>query len=243
MVKTKEQIPGFDLTIFQDTDLFRSSVDSLFLAHWVAIRPQQKLVDLCSGCGVIGLCLAKKFQCPTVLIEIQEALARLGQEAINYNHLQDQVQLINSNLKLALNYLEHDSVDVITCNPPYFSAMASPQLGQSNSQNIARHELYFDLPLLGKISSRLLKDNGCLYLVYRPDRLLELAQVLQEYHLPIKELRFIYPHQNDRANLVLIKCRKTMRTNGLRVQPGLVTYQADGTYTQEVRDFLHVPTK
>lgn len=239
MTKTLDQVPGFAIDIFQDTKLFRSSIDSVLLANWVYLKPQDQLVDLCSGCGIIGLSLAQKFQVTTTLLEIQEALANLAQESINYNHLEDKVKLINSNINHTLDYLDHDSIDVITCNPPYFSTKSQSTLGQSSSQNIARHELYFSQKLLGQVAQSLLKDNGSLYLVYRPDRLLELSQVLQAYHLPIKELLFIRPHQNDLANLVLIKCRKTRRINGLKVWPELVLYQADGTYTQQLVDFIN----
>ncbi|MCO6543004.1 MAG: methyltransferase [Lactobacillus sp.] len=239
MTKTLEQVPGFSVSIFQDTQLFRSSIDSVLLAHWVHLKTQQQLVDLCSGSGIIGLCLAQKFQVTTHLFEIQESLAKLAQESINYNHLDAKVQLINTNINKVLDYLTHDSVDVITCNPPYFSARAHFKLSKSTSQNIARHELYFDQELLGQTANSLLKDNGSLYLVYRPDRLLELSQVLQKYHLPIKELLFIHPHQQDLANLVLIKCRKSMRTNGLKVWPDLILYNEDATYTNQLREFVH----
>ena len=237
MTKTKERVPGFDLDLFQETELFRSSIDSVLLANWIQLKPQQKLVDLCSGSGLIGLCLAQKFQVPTVLLELQAALAQLAQETITYNHLQSHAKIIHTDIKQALHYVGHDSIDVITCNPPYFKAQHSPILGKSLSQNIARHELYFDLPLLGQIASALLKDNGLLYLVYRLDRFFELAQVLQTYHLPIKETLFIYPHQNASANLVLIKCRKTRRQSGYKVWPGLVLYTEDGHYSKQLRAF------
>ncbi|MBA1434820.1 tRNA1(Val) (adenine(37)-N6)-methyltransferase [Bombilactobacillus bombi] len=240
MTKTLEHVPGFDVSIFQDTQLFRSSIDSVLLTHWVQIKPRQHLVDLCSGSGIIGLCLAQKFQTTTHLFEIQEALAQLAQESINYNHLQPKVQLINANINKALDYLTHDSVDVITCNPPYFSPTSHQKLGKSISQNIARHELFFNQELLAKTASSLLKDNGSLYLVYRPDRLLELSYVLQKFHLPIKELLFVHPHSEDLANLVLIKCRKTMRINGLKAWPDLIIYNNDGTYTKQLREFVHV---
>ena len=87
MIKTKERVPGFDLDLFQDTELFRSSIDSVLLANWIQLKPQQKLVDLCSGSGLIGLCLAQKFQVPTVLLELQAALAQLAQETITYNQI------------------------------------------------------------------------------------------------------------------------------------------------------------
>lgn len=239
MTETLDHVPGFAINIFQDTKLFRSSIDSVLLANWVCLKSHDQLVDLCSGCGIIGLSLAQKFQVSTILLEIQKSLTNLAQESIHYNHLEDKVKLINSNINHALDYLDHDSIDVITCNPPYFSSKSQQKLGQSFSQNISRHELYFSQKLLGKVAQSLLKDNGNLYLVYRPDRLLELSQVLQSYNLPFKELLFIRPHQNDLANLVLIKCRKTKKINGLKIWPELVLYEQDGIYTQQLMDFIN----
>lgn len=240
MTKTFERIPGFDLDLIQDTQLYRSSIDSVLLANWITVRNASAVVaDLCSGSGIIGLCLAKKYQVTTYLLELQTELAQLAQQSIQKNQLQDAVHLFNTDIAAALDYVEHDSCDIISCNPPYFAKKDTPTLGKSRSHNIARHELFFSQELLAQVASQLLKDNGSLYIVYRPDRLLELQQVLQQYHLPVKELLFVYPHQGDLANLVLIKCRKTRRTNGLKVWPGLVLYNSDGSYTRQLREFVH----
>ncbi|UQS81594.1 methyltransferase [Bombilactobacillus folatiphilus] len=237
MTKTLELVPGFDLKLWQDTELYRSSIDSVLLANWIKVKKGQTLADLCSGSGIIGLCLAQKFQVTTYLLELQTSLARLARKSIEDNQLQEKVQLLNINIQDALQYLSHDSLNIISCNPPYFAAKDTPTLGSSRSHNIARHELFFSQELLAQIASKLLKDNGSLYLVYRPDRLIELMQVLQQYNLPVKELLFVYPHVDDVANLVLIKCRKTRRTNGLKIWPALILYNRDGSYSEQLRKF------
>ncbi|UQS83486.1 tRNA1(Val) (adenine(37)-N6)-methyltransferase [Bombilactobacillus thymidiniphilus] len=239
MTTTVEYVPGFNVELLQDTDLYRSSIDSVLLAHWIQARPHQIVVDLCSGSGIIGLCVTQKFQVTTYLFELQEQLATLAQQSINRNHLQQQVQMINSDVKDVLQYLPHDSTDIISCNPPYFAPKDTPTLGKSLSHNIARHEIYFSQELLAQTASSLLKDNGVLYLVYRLDRLFELSEILKQHHLPIKELLYIHPHVGDDANLVLVKCRKTMRSNGLKVWPSLVLYNNDDTYTKQLQDFIN----
>lgn len=240
MSKTLDRVPGMKIDVYQDTNLFKFSLDAILLAHWLpAINSQQTLVDLGSGSGVVGLSLANKYRCQTTLIEIQSKLAQLSQQSIKKNNLSDLVKVLNIDMQCIFDYLQREHTNVVTCNPPYFSDHDGLKLSIVNSNNIAKHEVYFNPELLAKTMSGLLKERSCFYLVYRPDRLLELAGILSKYRLQIKELKFIRAHQSEAANLVLIKGIKTPKINGLKVWKDLTVYQNNGEYTEELKDFIN----
>lgn len=67
----------------------------------------------------------------------------------------------------------------------------------------------------------------------RPQRLVEIFEVMTRHHLEPKRIRMVYPHENKDANMVLIEAVKGGKAL-LKVEPPLVVYKEDGTYTQEL---------
>jgi tRNA1(Val) A37 N6-methylase TrmN6 len=65
----------------------------------VKLRRGDKVVDLGTGSGVIPLLLAYKNKGVEVTgIEIQPEAAELARRNVEYNHLQDQIKIINQDL-------------------------------------------------------------------------------------------------------------------------------------------------
>ena len=86
------------------------------------------------------------------------------------------------------------------------------------------------------MSSYLLKNNGNLYMVHRPERLVDIIELLKKYKLEPKKLRFIQPKRDKPANLLLVKATKCVRPF-LKLQNNLIVYNQDGSYT---KDFLKI---
>lgn len=107
--------------IYQNTDFFSFSLDSVMLSNFVTIRLRdKKILDLGTGNGVIPLILSLRTDKPIVGVEIQKSLANLAEKSIRYNSLETQISIITSDMK---DYVTSDTIeeyDVITCNPPYF---------------------------------------------------------------------------------------------------------------------------
>jgi tRNA1Val (adenine37-N6)-methyltransferase len=64
----------------------------------------------------------------------------------------------------------------------------------------------------------ILKNKAPLYIVHRPERLLELINVLNEYKFSIKKIQFIYSSFKKSAIMVLVKATKN-GSDGLIVNP------------------------
>ena len=98
---------------------------------------------------------------------------------------------------------------------------------------IARHELLCTFDDVARVAAKLLRPGGHFYLVHRPLRLPELITTLCRRGLEPKRMRLVYPHADQAPNMVLLDC---VRGGGpeLRVEPPLIVYETDGTYTPEL---------
>ena len=86
---------------------------------------------------------------------------------------------------------------------------------------------------IANVSSKLLNSNCSLYMVHRPDRILDIIQALKKYKLEPKIMRFVYPKINKEPNLVLVKATKGAK-EFLKMEKPLIIYNNDGTYTNEI---------
>ena len=98
---------------------------------------------------------------------------------------------------------------------------------------ISRHEITASLEDFIIASKNLLRDKGSLYIVHRPNRLIDLCYLLRKHKIEPKIIRLVYPKKESEANLVLIKAVK----NGgsfLKIMKPLYVYKIDGSYTKEI---------
>ena len=98
---------------------------------------------------------------------------------------------------------------------------------------IARHELLCTFEDVARVTARLLRPGGHFYLVHRPLRLPELITTLCARGLEPKRMRLVYPHIDQAPNLVLLDCVRGGAPE-LRVEPPLIVYEKDGSYTPEL---------
>ena len=81
-----------NLKIYQDSHYFSFSLDSIILANLATIRLRDsKIVDFCTGNGVVPLILSKRCNKVIVGVEIQRELADLAERSVQYNHLEEVV--------------------------------------------------------------------------------------------------------------------------------------------------------
>ena len=105
MEYVKNDLYDYDgLKIYQYDDKFKFSLDSILLAEFVEIKPGLKtVVDLCTGNGPVPLILSTKTNAKVYGIEIQKEIYKLAKLSVYENNLQDQIKLINDNIKSVLN--------------------------------------------------------------------------------------------------------------------------------------------
>lgn len=230
-----------NLQIIQSADVFSFSLDAVLLADFAksVSRPDRKAVDLCAGNGAVGLFISKKFAGRIDQVEIQSRLADMNQRSLELNGLTDRIKVYNRDLKDAFSFLEKDSYDVVTCNPPYFKTLPQSKKNPNQYLALARHEIAVTLEDTVKVTSGLLKTGGKAYYVHRPDRLIEILDTMQAHRLAPKRIKLIYPKQGRDANMVLIEAIKDGKSDGLKFLPPVITYTDQNEYTPTIKEILY----
>ena len=233
-MKVLNDILGYkNRKIYQDDECFSFSLDSVMLANFVTIRKRDKnILDLGCGNGVIPLIVSLRTDKPILGVEIQEKLALMAKDSVLYNNLEQQINIINIDMK---DYVTNDTIekfDVITCNPPYFKVNEKNYFNLSKEKLLARHEVAITLSDVFCVARKLLKNNGNFALVHRPDRLLEIFDLFRKNNIEPKRLQFVYENINKEAILVLVEGQKCGHP-GLKIENPIILYDENGNITKQ----------
>ncbi len=238
-MKVKNYLLGYkDLYIYQDTSMFHFSLDSVLLPNFITIsKKAKKILDIGCGNAPIPLILSTKTDASIIGVELQKEVVELARDSITCNSLNGRIEIIEGDINEVSKELVEESFDIITCNPPYFKYKEDSNVNESTYKTIARHEVYLNLEQLIQISSKLLNFNGVLGIVHRPERLVEIIELMRKYQIEPKRIQFVYPHPDEEANILLVEGRKLGKP-GLKVLNPLYTHTSEGEYTEEVKKFF-----
>lgn len=238
-MKVKNYLLNYrNMYIFQDTKMFNFSLDSVLLPNFVTInKKHKKIMDIGCGNAPIPLILSTRTEAEIIGVEIQKESYDLAVESVEINNLSKQIKIINSDINELYKEIESDTFDVITCNPPYFKYVEGSNLNDSDYKTIARHEIKLDIPRLIVISKKLLKNNGILAIVHRPERLIEIIEEMRKNNIEPKKIQFVYPGKGKEANILLIEGVKNGNP-GLKILDPLYSHDENGNYTEEITKFF-----
>jgi len=236
-LKENERIDDLELKglkIIQNTDGFCFGMDSVLLSDFAKeIRNGSTVLDLGTGTGILGILLCGKTKLKKVTgIEVQKEVAEMASRSVVLNNLQDRFEIINDNIKNLDKYFETGSIDAIVTNPPY-KKPNSGLVNENKAKLISRHEIEANLEDFIKISAKLLKNSGELYMVHRTERLADIMELMRKYKLEPKKLKMVSPNLNKEPNLILIKAVKNAKTF-LKLEKNLYVYEENGNYTKDI---------
>lgn len=236
-LKENERIDDLEykgLKMIQNKEGFCFGIDSILLSDFAKnIKKRAKVLDLGTGTGIIATLLCGKAELSEIIgIEVQEEVAEMAKRSIQLNHLEDKFKLIQDNILNLNHYFEKNTFDAIVTNPPYKKKETGIQ-NEDTRKLISRHEIEANIEDFIKISKDMLKDKGELYIVYRPERLVDLLSLMRKYKIEPKKIRFVYSNVNAVSKLVLVQGVKNARPF-LKLEPNLYIYDEKGIYTEEI---------
>ena len=215
---------------------YRFSLDSLLLAHFID-RKSSETLDLCAGCGIVGLLLLYTKRCETVTaVEIDAHLAQLAEKNADLNGLSEKYVVSKKDYRRFSPPSSGRGFELVIANPPYFPA-GSGRLNPDDAEAQGRHEKHGRLDDLLAKASQCMTPKGRLALVLPAFRLHELAVKLDRRGLRIKRLRMVHPHPDKNAGQVLIEAVRGKNTR-LQVMAPLIVRRIDGEYSEEVEAIL-----
>lgn len=241
-LKGNERIDDLEykgLKIIQNKEGFCFGIDSILLSDFAKdIKRGTRVLDLGTGTGIIATLLCGKTELSEITgIEVQEEVYEMAKRTIQLNHLENKFKLIQDNILNLNNYFEKNSFDVVVTNPPYKKKETGIQ-NEDTRKLISRHEIKANLEDFIKISKDMLKDKGEFYIVYRPERLVDLLSIMRKYKIEPKRIRFVYSNIHAVSKLVLVQGVKNARPF-LKLEPNLYIYDENGNYTDEILKIYH----
>lgn len=236
LLKEDETLDDLQLNgifVIQKKKAFRFGIDAVLLANFAKVKNNMEVIDLCSGTGIIPFIISAKTNASKILgIEIQEDMVDMANRSVIYNKLESKIKFIQGDLKdqnLINNIMK---TDVITVNPPY-KLQNSGILNPNDKNAIARHEICCNLEDVIASSRKLLKDNGRMFMVHRPERLADILCTMREYKIEPKFIQMVHPSINKAPNIVLIEGQ---RDGGkfLKWMDPIYVHNQDGSYTEQI---------
>lgn len=221
------------ICVIQKKDAFRFGVDAVLLANFAIIKKDATVIDLCTGTGIVPFILSGKTKAFKIAgIEIQQEMVEMANRSCRFNKLEDKIKFINKDLK-DLKFLKNLSkVDVVTVNPPY-KLKNSGIVNPNDRDAIARHEICCTLEDVIKACKSVLKDNGRMYMIHRPDRLADIICIMRKYKIEPKLIKMVQPNLKKAPNMLLIEGQNNGGTF-LKWETPLCIHNLDGTYTDEI---------
>lgn len=230
-MKTLNDILGLDLKIYQDSQFFCFSIDSVILASLSHINLRCKnICDLGTGNGVIPLIISKRFNGSIVGVELQKDLAIMAKDSVSINNISN-ISIVNSDMR-DYSKKNTDKFDLVLSNPPYFKYDSNSTLNKDVHKSIARHEIDSSLNDFFKCASLILKEGGRFATVNRCDNLIYVIDTLRNNNLEPKYLRFVYDKIGILPNLFIIESIKGGK-EGLIVDKPFIMHNNDGSNTKE----------
>ena len=221
--------------LIQNTKIFCFGMDAVLLCAFTKVDKGERVLDLGTGNGVIPILLKGRTEGKHFTgLEIQDVNVDLARRSVQYNRIEDDVLIVQGDIKEASKIFGGASFDVVTTNPPYMNENHGLKNPESHKA-IARHEILCTLEDVIREGTKVLKPGGRFNMIHRPHRLVEIIELMKKYRVEPKRIRFVHPFAEKEANMVQIEGIRGAKPM-VKIEPPLVIYEATGVYTEEVKN-------
>jgi tRNA1Val (adenine37-N6)-methyltransferase len=225
------------IRVKQSRSGYRYSIDAVLLAAQTRPRPDDTVLDLGTGCGIIPLILAYRHPKIKVYgIEVQQDLAAVAALNVEENRMGDRINIYCRDMKTLKHDMTSGPVDLVVSNPPFRKA-ESGRINPDRQRAVARHEIKATLYDVVATARRMLRTSGRFVMVYLAERMTDILTQMRSAGIEPKTLRMIHSGRDTEAKLILVEGKKGGRP-GLKVGPPLIIFRKDGSYTDEVEEIF-----
>ena len=182
----------------QNDEVFHVSTDTTILGMFLDNLYKKSIMDIGTGSGALLLYSHYHNAGHLIGVDIQDkALALAKENLIEYT---SDYELIKANI----NELEHEKVDVVISNPPFFEVGS---LRNSDAWNKAMFESELSIEQMFKAFRKFMKENGEVYTLYPAERFPEFYEMCLKYKLKIMRLQFVYDEKRPYAQRFVAKMK------------------------------------
>jgi tRNA1Val (adenine37-N6)-methyltransferase len=210
---------------------FRFSMDALLLAAFAGRnRVRGRVLDLGTGCGVVGLGLAldhPDFFC--LGLDVDAAMLGHALENARRLGLAERFVALRGDVRVSA-CLAPESMDLVLCNPPYRDP-GRGRLCPDEGRTTARFESRAGLADFVRAAAFLVRNRKPCAFIHLAERVDELLALLWASRLQPKELLFVHRNPDSPARLVLVRAIRNGGP-GLAALPPLFLHEGQGDGTR-----------
>ncbi len=215
---------------------YRAAIDPVFLAAAVPAESGESLLDLGCGAGAAALCLLARVPGTRVTgLDIQAELVRLAGENGRANGWGARFLPLTGDVARPPPRLAPGSFHHLLCNPPQLVA-ARAQPAADPARELANREGAARLGDWVATALAMVRPKGTVTFIHRADRLDDLLAAFSGRAGALVVFP-LWPGAGKPAKRVILRARKDAAA-ALRLSPGLVLHQADGSFTPAAEAIL-----
>jgi tRNA1(Val) A37 N6-methylase TrmN6 len=232
---------GGRISIVQPRDGHRAGSDAVFLVAAVPARGGERVLDVGAGVGVAGLCLLARVPgIEVTAVEIDAELCALAEQNAARNGFSDRFKPVNADVTAPAKALreaglERESYDEVIANPPFLAegaVRAAPDRARAAAHVMGAEGLAAWVRFFATFAA----SKGRFTLIHRAEALSELLVLLDGRFGNIAVFP-LFPKEGEPATRIILQGRKGSRA-ALRLFPGLVLHEQDGSYTAKAEAVL-----
>lgn len=235
---------GFgNLKLIQNPNEFCYGIDAVLLSHYAAKLSGKEndesanAFDLGTSGGIIPLILSAKTRWKSIRgVELQKCAFDRAERNRKLNRLEERLSFINSDIKDYEVWGKEykGQMDIVTTNPPY-QKKGTGIINDTDEKVIARHETTADLETFMKCSAYLLKEKGHLFMIHRPNRIVDISEFGRKLRLEPKELIFVSPKPDTQPNIMVIHFVKGGGKD-LKILEPVIVHNNDDSFTETINN-------
>jgi tRNA1Val (adenine37-N6)-methyltransferase len=168
----------------------------------------KNILDVGTGCGVIGLMLAQNYPNAKITgLDIDQQAVIQAKSNFEHANFPNQFEALHQNF---IEYNPFQKFDLIVSNPPYFNTKM-PSVDTQRS--LARHEKSMSLQELINHSAELITENGELWIILPSERTEQLID--EKLDLNLQHRIKIYGKPNRHLRDVLVFSKREFERAGI----------------------------
>ena len=223
------------LRIIQKKTGFRFCTDSVLLADFCKATPDERIADLGTGSGVIPLLIAARKGGKRIDgIELQGDISEMATRNVILNGMEDRIRIHCCDIRKATDFLGYEQMDLIVTNPPYLQygkGLESP----NDNKSVARGgKESCPIEIWMSACGKLARNGGRICTVFPASQLIRLCDAMRSARIEPKRLRIVLSRPDREPKLILLEGRK-QGNPGLRILPPLITHDAQGGFSDEMK--------
>lgn len=218
-------------SMFHHRSTMRIGTDAVLLGRWVETFPDDAVLDIGTGCGILPLMLAQKGVAMADAVDLDAQSVAEAQENFHASQWRDRLRAYCTDVK---SYQPDCRYDLIVSNPPFFINSFKCDAAR---KNMARHtDNSLSFADLCKVSRDLLKPQGRLALVLPMTESAAFLKEAESQGLFLHKKMEIIPVEGKEPNRVNLEMRKTpaetIHTESFMIR------DVSNRFTSQYNDFL-----